>query len=145
MIRFLLSALVIAVLPSCSMGFRTQWQAAVAQSRPASSIDGPWEGTWLSGFNGHTGKLSCVVGPEKADHTREFFYHATWGKLFSGSFRAVHEVSQSGGVTHFTAKHDIGKRGTFHAEGTISGSEFKATYKAAGDHGTFVMKRPQGS
>jgi len=128
------------LLTSCGTGFQKTWEAANAQPK---SIEGRWEGSWLSGANGHTGKLRCVVGPEQNGGTREFHYFATWGKVFRGSFNAVHEVTEKGGATAFKAKHDIGKRGTFHAEGTITPNDFHASYRAAGDHGTFVMKRPQ--
>jgi hypothetical protein len=136
----LLPALTTMLLSSCGTGFQKEWEQASASSK---SIEGRWEGSWLSGANGHTGKLRCVVGPEQTGDTREFHYFATWGKVFRGSFNAVHEVTEKSGVTAFKAKHDIGTRGTFHAEGTITPNEFHATYRAAGDHGTFVMKRPQ--
>ena len=139
-LSFLLSVVALSLLSSCGTGFHKAWSDAPAHPQ---SIEGRWEGCWTSGFNGHTGKLRCVVGAEQPGHTREFFYYATWGKVFRGSFHAVHEVAAHDGVTAFTAKHDIGKRGTFHAEGTVTSSDFQATYRAAGDHGTFVMKRPQ--
>ena len=131
--------LALVLLSSCGAGFHRQWEQA---SVPTHSIEGRWQGTWTSSFNGHTGKLLCLVGPEKPGHTREFHYFATWGKIFRGSFNAVHDVTEKNGVTTFKARHDIGKRGTFNAEGTITPTEFQATYKAAGDHGVFVLKRP---
>lgn len=131
------------LLSSCGMGFQKKWNEASAKPVPTNSIEGRWEGTWLSSFNGHTGKLLCVVGPENPGNTRDFYYFATWGKIFRGSFHAVHEVSEHNGVTTIKASHDIGKRGTFRAEGTITPTEFKATYRAAGDNGNLVLKRPQ--
>lgn len=135
----LLTLLALVLLSSCGTGFHRQWEQAQV---PATSIEGRWQGTWTSSFNGHSGKLLCLVGPEKPGHTREFRYFATWAKIFRGSFNAVHDVTEKGGATTFKARHDIGKRGTFNAEGTVTPTEFRATYKAAGDHGVFVLKRP---
>jgi hypothetical protein len=63
------------------------------------------------------------------------------------TFKARHDIGKRGTTSasearHRQARHDIGKRGTFNAEGTITPTEFHATYKAAGDHGVFVLKRP---
>ena len=129
-------------LSSCSSGFNQQWAAAMAKPIPAHSIEGPWQGTWLSKGNGHHGELRCVVGPESHGE-RTFFYHATWGGVFSGNFKAPHHVSQLGPTTAFTADSDLGSYGKFKAVGTIKDGEFKATYNAVGDHGEFEMKRPQ--
>jgi hypothetical protein len=138
----LLPILAALILSSCGTSFQNEWKNALSQKHHSDSIEGPWQGTWTSSFNGHTGKLRCVIGPEKPDHTREFSYYATWGKIFSGCFHAVHEVTERNGVTTMHAQHDIGKRGTFHAEGTISPTKFSATYRAMGDHGALELKRP---
>lgn len=87
--------------------------------------------------------MRCIVGPERGG-TRDFYYHATWGKVFRGAFKSEHEVSrQKDGETRFTARRNIQQHGFFQAEGAITPAEFNATYKAAGDHGVFELKRPE--
>lgn len=136
-------ALLAVLLCSCGTAFNKPWQAAVGKPGQAGSIEGPWTGYWKSAVNGHTGNLRCIVGPEEGG-SRPFHYHATWGKgLFRGSFQAQHDVKATGEKTTFTAKRTIGQHGFFQAEGTITPSDFSATYRAAGDHGTFELKRPK--
>ncbi len=130
-------------LSSCGTAFNREWSAAMAKPIPVGSIEGPWEGTWLSQGSGHHGSLRCVVGPQTG-HDRPFFYHATWGSFLSGSFKAQHHVSTLPTATAFTADSDLGVYGKFKANGIVTNGDFKATYNAAGDHGTFEMKRPLG-
>jgi len=128
-------------LSSCSTSFNRAWDTAIAKPGHAGTVEGPWIGTWLSHDNGHHGELRCVVGPDtKGDRT--FLYHAVWGGVLSGHFESVHHVKVKGSTATFTADSHLGIYGQFHAEGTIKGGQFKATYKAAGDHGVFEMKRP---
>lgn len=75
---------------------------------------------------------------------RTFLYHATWMKILSGSYKAIHNVQkQKDGTYKFTGEHKMPDwaGGLYHYEGTIKGDEFKANYKCAMDHGTYTMKR----
>ena len=131
------------VLSSCGSHFNKAWKTATTGPIANNSIEGPWVGSWLSRGNGHHGELKCVVQPDtrgNGDHT--FLYHATWAGALSGNFESVHHVKQHGGEASFTADSHLGVYGQFHAEGTIKNGQFKATYRAAGDHGIFEMKRP---
>ena len=143
-----LSTLVLTIaaalcLSSCSTNFNRAWAQSSATS-VHHGIEGPWIGSWLSYDNGHHGELRCVVEPDakgKGDHV--FLYHAIWGGVLSGNFTSVHHVKQKGATATFTADSHLGPYGQFHAEGTIKDGVFKATFKAAGDHGVFEMKRPK--
>ncbi|MFZ4594033.1 MAG: hypothetical protein ACOYOF_07240 [Verrucomicrobiaceae bacterium] len=140
--RLLLLLLATVCLSSCGSAFRQEWNAAKAKPIPAGSIAGAWEGSWRSEVNGHQGKLRCVV-PATATSTREFYYHATWAKIFSGSMKATHVLQSQAQGVKFTAQHDLGSLGQFTAQGTITGQMFSARYHAAGDHGVFEMQRPK--
>ncbi len=131
-------------ITSCSTSFEKNWRAALAKPVPTKGVEGPWQGTWLSHGNGHHGQLRCVVGPAlDAKGTHSFQYHATWAHLLSGTFTAPHVVVPQGDAAGFKGSHKLGKLGMFDYDGTVKGSEFIATYKAAGDHGVFEMKRPK--
>lgn len=131
------------MLSSCGSHFNRAWKTATTSPIPANSIEGPWTGSWLSHGNGHHGELRCVIEPDtKSNGDRIFLYHAIWGGVLSGDFESVHHVKQQGGNATFTADSHLGIYGQFHAEGTIKNGHFKASYKAAGDHGVFEMKRP---
>ena len=145
--RYLTSlALVILCLfaTSCSSGhFEKQWLAAKAKPIAKNSIEGPWQGTWRSDGNGHTGALRCIVGPAvDAAGTRAFQYRATWAHLLSGGFTSKAVVQQHGNTATFKAKQKLGKYGTFECDAVVKGDSFRSIYKAAGDHGVLEMSRP---
>lgn len=148
--RLALCAFVLTLLPSCGSDFRSAWKKAPA----AHGATGKWEGTWLSAANGHHGKLRCVVAepgallaasklqPNAVPHT--FHYRATWMKILSGSYTAVHNVQkQKDGTYVFKGEHKMPDwaGGLYHYEGTIKDDEFKANYRCSMDHGTYTMKR----
>jgi hypothetical protein len=137
-------ALLTLFLSSCrSSHFETQWRSATAKNYPSKSIEGPWQGTWLSHGNGHHGKLRCIVGPASGKagaHT--FDYHATWAHLLSGGFSTAAVVKQKGDTASFKGEQCLGKYGTFECDALIKAGQFHSTYKAAGDHGVFEMTRP---
>lgn len=149
--RFAASLLVLTLLSSCNSAFRRAWSADICPAPPpANGVAGKWEGTWLSAANGHHGELRCVVsGPlevgklyEKGDH--QFFYHATWKKILSGSYKAIHNVKkQKDGSYIFKGEHQMPNwaGGKYHYQGTIKGDSFSACYECAMDRGTYTMKR----
>ena len=138
--RLLLLSL-ICVMPSCNGAFRQEWKSALVASQAPGSTEGAWEGRWLSESNGHTGRLRAVVGP-LVGSTRPVHYHATWGRILSGSFRAKHLTHGKEGITTFIVDEPLGRYGQFKAEGMITGDVFKAKYSAVGDRGTFDLRRP---
>lgn len=141
LLRLSLGLLLLTCLPSCGFAFRSAWKKVPV----TSGAEGKWKGTWLSDANGHTGDLRCVVSEAKnAQGDHEFFYHATWKKILSGSYKAVHTVKkQKDGTYTFSGEHKMPNwaGGLYHYEGTIKGDEFHAHYKCAMDNGTYTMKR----
>ena len=128
--------------------FKEQWQKALDESKKNqgkfTDLTGPWEGTWTSKFNDHTGKLRCIITKQK-DGQYEFHYWAQWQKVLSGSFKANYKVTdKKNGSFTFSGAKDLGKLGgKFTHEGSTTATTFKATYQSdMGDHGVFEMKRP---
>ena len=153
-LRFALGLILTSVLPSCGFAFRKAWNEPTpcalmmpptANMTKVSQVAGKWEGTWLSATTGHQGTLRCVVDctqGKPGDH--EFFYHATWKKILSGSYKAVHTVKkQKDGTYTFKGEHKMPNwaGGLYQYEGTVKGDEFKACYQCAMDKGTYTMKR----
>jgi|GEM_PF-418324 len=156
LLRLALGLILTSCLPSCSSGFRSAWKAGGYVISPNSMITtqeslqnqlppGKWEGTWHSDANGHQGTLRCVTSSAfniQGDH--EFFYRATWKKILSGSYKAVHTVKkQKDGTYTFKGTHKMPKSlgGLYQYEGTIKGDEFNACYQCSMDKGTYTMKR----
>ena len=141
LLRLAIGLILMPVLPSCGFAFRSAWKKAPV----TSGVEGKWEGTWLSDASGHHGALRCVVDCSKGkpgDH--EFFYHATWKSILSGSYKSIHTVKkQKDGSFVFKGEHKMPDwaGGLYHYEGTIKGDEFKADYRCSMDNGTYTMKR----
>lgn len=109
----------------------------------SSHFEGRWKGEWESAWNGHSGKLRCMVSFEEENRYLAWF-HSTYGVF---SFR--HEViftltEESDCQLQFEGEEDLGKMfgGVYRYRGTVSGDAFRATYAADnGDHGVFDMTR----
>lgn len=137
----LVLGLLLTCLPSCGSSFREAWK----KTPVTSGVAGKWQGTWFSEASGHHGNLRCLALPAmnpQGDH--EFFYHATWMGILSGSYKATHNVQQQkDGNFTFKGEHLMPNwaGGLYHYEGTIKGDEFKANYRCSMDNGTYTMKR----
>lgn len=143
MARLLLLLSAALVLSSCSLSFKREWAAAL-KAGPGKGVEGAWEGTWTSEATGHHGRLRCVVSPtvnSQGDHT--FHYHATWGGILSGSYRANHRVTRQQAGFIFKGQHRMPDwaGGLYTYDGTVRGDEFKAAYECAKDEGSYEMKR----
>ncbi|MFM2168646.1 MAG: hypothetical protein RIS79_3017 [Verrucomicrobiota bacterium] len=138
-LRLALVAISLVCLPSCGTAFRKAWNHAPA----SQGVEGKWEGTWLSAVNGHTGTLKCVVSAPTGKGDHEFFYRATWKKILSGSYKAVHHVEKKSGSHVFKGDHQMPDwaGGKYHYEGTVKGDEFSACYESAMDRGSYMMRR----
>jgi len=138
-LRLALVATSLVCLPSCGTAFRKAWNHAPA----SQGVEGKWEGTWLSAVNGHTGTLKCVVSAPTGKGDHEFFYRATWKKILSGSYKAVHHVEKKSGSHVFKGDHQMPDwaGGKYHYEGTVKGDEFSACYESAMDRGSYMMRR----
>lgn len=130
------------VLSGCST-FNRDWKAAAANPNPVNSIEGRWEGKWLSDHNGHSGKLRALI--HKLDNGQyETRFHAKYGGILSFGMQVNLDVKPAGGLWQFSGAEDLGKsHGVYRYEGKASATDFFSTYKASFDHGTFQMTRPQ--
>src|SRR5690606_6268932 len=128
------------LLSSCGT-FEREWKQSLADYRGGrvAAPAGPWEGTWSTGTNGHSGKLRAIVKPAPdAPGDYDFRYHATWAKIFSGSYSVRFPVKKRGGVFRADGEKSMGLFGTFGHKATISDRSFEATYSNdKGDLGTF--------
>lgn len=157
LLRLALGLIFLTTLPSCGFAFRKAWKEApgptFAFRGPAGPCtadyppegEGKWSGTWHSTATGHQGTLRCVVSaPVDKKGGHEFFYHATWKKILSGSYKATHTVQkQKDGTYTFKGEHKMPDwaGGLYHYEGTIKGNDFNACYQSSMDRGTYTMKR----
>ncbi|MDF1656019.1 MAG: hypothetical protein P1U58_00325 [Verrucomicrobiales bacterium] len=135
----------VAMLTSCT-SFEKEWKTAVAayEDGAIKSPEGPWAGSWTTNTNGHTGNLRAIVKESKKNPGEyDFRYHATWAKIFSGSYTVSFPVVGSGSNYRVDGEHNLGPFGTFGHKGKIQGNSFTATYFSdKGDLGDFKLARP---
>ena len=126
----------------CSTTFNRDWQAAAAAPAPTNSIEGRWEGKWLSDQNGHNGRLRALI--RKLDNGQyETRFHAKYAGILSFGMQVKLDVKPADGQWQFNGAEDLGKPwGVYRYEGKASTTNFFSTYKASLDHGTFQMIRP---
>jgi hypothetical protein len=134
----------LVLLSGCSTAFKRDWQAAASAPVPANSIEGRWEGKWLSDHNGHNGQLRALI--RKLDNGQyETRFHAKYGGVFSFGMETRLDVQAlPEGQWRFSGAEDLGKAyGVYRYEGKATATNFYSTYKASFDHGTFQMTRPK--
>jgi len=72
-------------LCGCS-SFNRAWKHAGATPAPSDSIEGRWEGHWLSAKNGHHGNLRCLI-TKQGDAPYEAHFRATYMKILRFSYK----------------------------------------------------------
>ncbi|NBR84650.1 MAG: hypothetical protein EB141_08090 [Verrucomicrobia bacterium] len=134
--------LALVVFSGCST-FNRDWQAAAARPTPMDSIEGRWEGRWLSDHNGHNGSLRALV--RRLDNGQfETRYHATYEGVLSFGMQMNLTLVPTNGGWAFSGAENLGRfYGVYRYEGRASATNFYSTYKASVDHGTFQMTRPK--
>ena len=147
--RFHFAAILsVLFLTSCG-SFEKKWAKSVAayESGAVKSPEGPWQGSWTTKTNGHTGDLRAIVTESKKKPGElDFHYHATWGKKnnIQGAYKVGFPAQRRGSRTLVDGSKSLGLFGTFRHEATITPSQFKATYsKKSGVLGYFDMTRPK--
>ena len=142
-------AAIVGLLLFCSgCSFNRAWHQAGRTARPADSIEGRWEGRWLSDHNGHTGRLRCVL-TRSGNNTNTYTAHfrATYWKIFRYSYKASFPFEPREGLWHFQGDENLGwlAGGVYHYEGQVSSTNFHSAYRSKYDHGTFEMSRPNAT
>lgn len=143
-LRLLPVILAALFLTSC-VGYEAKWNKSVADYRAGKikAPEGPWEGTWTTKTNGHTGDLRAIVS-KAPDGEYDFHYHATWKKFLQGGYKVKFPAKRSGSTYRVDGSKDLGIFGAFGHKATITPSRYEATYSNdKGDLGTFSMRRPE--
>jgi hypothetical protein len=139
----LTAALLLVPMCGCST-FNRDWKKAAHQPIPPDSMEGRWEGKWLSDVNGHTGKLRGLLSRESDEHYAAR-YRATYGKISHFSYTVRLAVQPHNDGWEFNGEENLGKMagGVYYYEGRASPTNFVSTYRSKYDHGIFEMHRPE--
>lgn len=123
--------------------FERDWRHARLQPpAPAGTLTGPWQGTWLSEVNGHTGDLRCLV-TEKSPEVYEFNFKATYWKIFRYSYIVTMPVTRTASGYAFMGNENLGflAGGVYSYEGSVNVTNLDATYSCKFDNGVFKLTR----
>jgi hypothetical protein len=132
-----------AGLAGCSR-FNRDWRAAQPAAPPASGIDGPWQGTWLSAANGHQGQLRAILTRTGEDTYHARFRARFWGVLAYSYSLNLEVQPATHGYWRLEGGADLGRLagGRYECRGTASTHELFATYESKRDRGRFSLSRP---
>jgi hypothetical protein len=146
-VRWLTALAVSAVIffGSGCASFNRAWRAAGRQPVREHSMEGRWEGRWVSEVNGHNGRLLCLM-TSWGDGQYAARFRATYLGVLRFSYTVTLAAEQREGVWHFTGEENLGKLagGVYRYAGQAAPTEFHATYHSKYDHGVFQMRRVGG-
>ena len=134
----------VAMLQVGCSSFSKQWRASTHAPIPAATLEGPWEGKWISDVNGHNGRLRCIV-THSSDNRYDALFQAKYEHILTFSYTVPIEVRRDGNSWVFDGEADLGKMagGVYTYQGAVTSSNFFSTYDNKYDHGKFQLKRPE--
>ena len=137
-------ALVLLLLLCGCSSFNRDWRQTAAQPTGRDSIEGRWEGSWISEVNGHHGKLRCLLTHQTEDRYQARF-RATYARVLRFSYTVPLAFQSHEGGWEFNGEADLGKLGggVYYYEGRVSTTNLHSTYRSKYDHGTFQLRRPE--
>lgn len=144
--RFTIStALTLVVLSLSSTGcssFNREWRRAGDHPPVQNSVEGRWEGTWLSDADHHHGKLLCLMTHETNSLYKARF-KATYAGILKFGYTAYFEMEPHAALGwEFNGEAKLGAFGTYYYEGRATPTNLTSIYKSQYDNGTFNLRRP---
>jgi hypothetical protein len=140
--RFAILGMLLVLGSGCS-SFHGEWRRAGAQPERPGTLTGRWEGRWTSDFNGHNGKLRCLISQDaEAQYAARF--RASYLGVLRFEYTVPLQVAQQSNRWTFQGEADLGKLagGVYRYDGAITeGTNFHSSYRAEIDHGFFQMQK----
>ena len=138
-----IALLLLSFLCGCS-SFNRDWRRATVPPPSENSIEGRWEGRWISEVNGHNGALRCLMLQE-TNSLYQARFRATYGGIFHFSYTARLETQPHYGGFELNGEANLGRLagGVYYYEGRATPTNLVCTYRSKYDHGTFDLRRPK--
>jgi len=134
--------LLIACFCGCS-SFNRDWRQAALRPDGENSVEGAWEGRWLSEVTGHQGSLRCLMTQETNSWYQARF-RAKFGGVFHFSYTARLEMQPHAIGWEFNGEANLGKLGgVYYYEGRATETNLISIYRSKHDHGRFELERPR--
>src|SRR2546426_9820651 len=139
----LVGLLLVICLCGCST-FNRDWRLAALRPGGQNSVEGAWEGRWLSEASGHHGRLRCLMERESGSLYQARF-RATYGGVLRFSYTARLEVQPHDTGWEFNGEANLGKLagGVYYYEGRATATNLISIYRSKHDHGRFELERPR--
>ncbi|MEE2826101.1 MAG: hypothetical protein VYE64_05695 [Planctomycetota bacterium] len=138
----LLLALLLGASPVSAWGQTHSDSADQAGTLNAGLLSGNWSGDWSSCKSGHNGRLRATFCRISETQVQARF-NGTFCKIFPFRYNAVLQiVHEEEGLIQLKGSRKLGPlMGTFRYEATITGNDFRATYRSKRDCGQWNMTR----
>ena len=122
--------------------FQRAWRAYMPAPDAMQTIQGRWQGEWVSEDTGHRGELKCLLSRISADQLDATFL-ATFGRFLRVGYGVQLSATATGESLRLKGESDLGMLagGVYEYEGEVNLTEFKCSYRCKYDHGIFRMKR----
>jgi hypothetical protein len=139
-----LAMFLLAGLCGCS-SFNRDWRHTAAALPGNASIEGRWEGHWISS-GGHHGRLRCLMSQE-TNSVCQARFHATYGGIFHFTYMVPLEMQPHDIGWEFNGEANLGKLagGIYYYEGRATTTNLISTYRSKYEHGKFELWRPKSS
>jgi hypothetical protein len=139
----LIPILLALLLCGCST-FNRDWRRAAVPDPSQNSIEGRWEGHWISDVNGHHGGLRCLM-TRQTNAVYQARFRATYARALHFSYTVPLEVQPHFGGWEFNGEANLGKLagGLYYYEGRATPTNLLSTYRSPSDHGRFDLQRPK--
>ena len=130
----------LTVFQSGCLTYHTSWKKP--EPRDDDHIVGRWQGSWISGHNGHKGKLRAVA-THKEGNVYNFKFGATYMLFLTATYDVDFTILPGDNFDMLSGEADLPgyMGGLYNYEGKIENKEFSSTYRSALDHGTFEMTK----
>jgi hypothetical protein len=139
--RLVAAGLFLAALAGCS-SFNGEYKTAVAGGVAPDSVEGPWEGRWLSNAGHGGGELRALL-TKTSPNTYSARFRATYWGIFQADEDTLLRVTSTSPIKA-SGESDLGalKGGMYKYEVTLTPTNFDATYQSEDDRGEFHLTRP---
>ena len=137
-----IGGLLVGLFLTCGCSsFDRQWSALADRPAP-QSMEGRWQGTWVSDASGHSGNLRAAVRQTGADK-----YLAAFDATYEGIFRFGYDLplvaGRRDGVTYFQGREDLTflAGGVYWYDGHATDTVLLCTYRSKYDYGHFALRK----
>lgn len=122
--------------------FEREWRTHAVDSPSANSIEGRWQGQWLSTSNGHHGRLRCIMTRSHDGEYRAMF-HATYARFLKVSYSVSLRGHTTRNEVDLNGETNLGllAGGTYHYHGHATPTTLQCDYSCKYDAGHFSLHR----